>query len=395
MPIWCDRTSGYKRALRRRRRSTGRNHDRWQTFRRADRAPSSRRGRTKRQLARTLNRSNGRKFFGRIVGGIFVLLGVSVLIFLLARVIPGDPARLALGPAAPPAQVEALREQLGLNEPVVVQYFHYIRQAFVGDFGISLYTNRPVIVDLRDTFPATLELVLVAMLFVAGAVVPLGALSAMHRHSWTDRVIKTLSIFAVTTPTFVWAVLFMLIFGFWLELFPIAGRLSEWLLPPTRITGLYVVDAALTGSWGHLVDALHHLILPAFALSLPALGQTARITRTSMDETHSRPYIDFARSYGISKSKISFKYALRPGSLPALTIIGLEVVALLGNAFLVETVFMWPGLARYGVDTILYKDLNGMMATILVMTVFFVIVNAFIDILATFVDPRIRFGART
>ena len=187
----------------------------------------------------------------------------------------------------------------------------------------------------------------------------------------------------------------MLIFGFWLELFPIAGRLSEWLLPPTRITGLYVVDAALTGSWGHLVDALHHLILPAFALSLPALGQTARITRTSMDETHSRPYIDFARSYGISKSKISFKYALRPGSLPALTIIGLEVVALLGNAFLVETVFMWPGLARYGVDTILYKDLNGMMATILVMTVFFVIVNAFIDVLATFVDPRIRFGART
>ena len=339
--------------------------------------------------------SIARRILRRVLGSVFVLVGVSVLVFVLARVIPGDPARLALGPSAPPDQVEALRQRLGLNDPLVVQYATYMKHAFNGDFGTSLYTNRPVTIDLRETFPATLELVLFAMTIVGGLGVLFGVLAAMRRDMWVDHWLRALSVLCVTTPTFVWAVFFMLVFGFWLELFPVAGRLSEWLLPPARVTGLYVVDAAFAGAWVHLFDALHHLILPAIALSLPALGQTARITRASMVEVGASTYIDFARAYAIPEWKIAFKYALRPASIPALTIIGLELVALFGNAFLVETVFMWPGLARYGVDTILYKDLNGMMATILVMTVLFVAVNTAIDVLIGFVDPRIRLGART
>ena len=331
----------------------------------------------------------------RLIGGAFVVIGVSILIFVLARVVPGDPARLALGPAATPDQVEALRGRLGLDEPVAVQYARYVRQALAGDFGISLYTGRAVSADVRNTFPATLELVLFAMLLVAGFGVWFGVTSGMRPGSWRDQGLRLLSVICVTTPTFVWAVAFMLVFGFWLELFPIAGRLSEALLPPDRVTGLFVADALLAGQWLHAADALHHLVLPGIALSLPALGQTARIMRASMVDTVSTPYIEFARASGVPERTIAFKYALRPASIPVLTILGLELVALMGNAFLVERVFSWPGLARYGVDTILYKDLNGMMATVLVMTLLFVVVNALIDVVVAFVDPRIRFRAES
>lgn len=327
----------------------------------------------------------------RVIGGVFVVAGVSVLIFVLARVVPGDPARLALGPAASPEQVEAFRERLGLDEPVTVQYARYVSQALTGDFGISLYTGRAVSADIRNTFPATLELVLFAMVFVGGFGVLFGVASGMRRNTWLDHGLRLLSVIAVTTPTFVWAVAFMLVFGFWLELFPIAGRLSEWLLPPERVTGLYVTDALLAGQWRHAADALHHLVLPAVALSLPALGQTARIMRASMVDVAARPYIEFARAYSVPEGRIAFRYALRPASIPVLTILGLELVALMGNAFLVEKVFAWPGLARYGVDTILYKDLNGMMATVLVMTLLFVVVNAVVDVVTAFADPRIRY----
>ena len=326
----------------------------------------------------------------RLFGGVFVVVGVSVLLFVLARVVPGDPARLALGPAASPEQVEALAERLGLDEPLPVQYARYARQALAGDFGVSLYTGRAVSTEIRNTFPATLELVLFAMVFVAGFGVLFGVASGMRRGTWLDHGLRLVSVICVTTPTFVWAVAFMLVFGFWLELFPIAGRLSEWLLPPERVTGLLVMDALLAGQWLHAADALHHLVLPAIALSLPALGQTARIMRASMVETVARPYIEFARAYGVPEQTIAFRHALRPAFIPVLTILGLELVALMGNAFLVEKVFAWPGLARYGVDTILYKDLNGMMATVLLLTLLFVVVNAVVDLVTAFVDPRIR-----
>lgn len=336
-----------------------------------------------------------RFLFDRFVAGLVVLVGVSVLIFVLARVIPGDPARLALGPTAPPEQVEVLRARLGLDAPLLVQYGRFVTNALRYDFGISLYTNRPVAQDIAESFPATFELVLLSTFFVVVFGVGLGVLGARYRDTWLDSVLRLFSVIGVVSPTFVWAIFFMLVFSFWFELFPVGGRLSEGMLVPPDVTGLYVIDTLLAGHWYGFFDAVHHLILPAIALALPALGQTARLTRTNLAEVDRAPYIETARAYAFREDEIVLKFALRPAAIPTLTIIGLEFVALFGNAFLVETVFVWPGMARYGVQTILHKDLNGIVATVLVMALLFVFVNALVDLIVTFVNPRIRLAWRS
>ena len=331
------------------------------------------------------------RFLGsRLLSGIVVLLGVSLLIFLLARVIPGNPARLALGPTATPAQVQALSDRLGLDEPVLIQYWEFLKNAAQRDFGISLYTNRPVSEDLRTAFPATLELVLVSITFITVFGLLLGILAAHYRDTAADNGLRLVSVLCVVSPTFVWAILLMLVFAFALGLFPIAGRLDPNATPPAHVTGLYIVDAALSGDWSTMRDAFHHIILPGLALSLPALGQTARLTRTNLVDAYESQYIELARAYSYTDFEIATRFALRPASIPTLTIIGLEFVALLGNAFLVESIFAWPGMARYGVQTILHKDLNGIVATVLVLAIFFVLVNTLVDLLVAYVNPRIR-----
>jgi peptide/nickel transport system permease protein len=328
----------------------------------------------------------------RLGGGLLVLVGVSMVMFSLARIIPGDPAALALGPSATPEQVEALRDRLGLDRPLLEQYRGFVADAVQGDFGISLYTSRRVSTDLYETFPATFELVTVAITIVLVLGIALGVVSTMRGRRWADPVLRLAAALSVATPSFVWAIALMLVFGFALGWFPISGRLSEWVLPPTRVTGLYVIDALLAGDWILVGDALRHLVLPAVALSLPSLGQVARLTRTNMFEMQASPHVETMRAYGVSEWRIGFKYALRPASIATLTVVGLSFVAMFGNAFLVEMVFGWPGMARYGVNAILNKDLNAMMATVMVMTVLFVVVNALIDALIAWVDPRIRHG---
>ena len=336
------------------------------------------------------------RFLGsRLLAGLVVLFGVSILIFLLARVMPGDPARLALGPTATPAQVQALSDRLGLDEPVMVQYWEFLGNAMRRDFGISLYTNRPVAEDLGTAFPATLELVLVSITFITVFGLLLGILAAHYRNSPTDNGLRLIAVLSVVSPTFVWAILLMLVFAFALGLFPIAGRLTEGVDPPAHVTGLFMLDAALAGDWGTLKDALHHIVLPGLALSLPAMGQTARLTRTNMVDVYESQYIELARAFSFTNLEIATVFALRPASIPTLTIIGLEFVALLGNAFLVESIFAWPGMARYGVQTILHKDLNGIVATVLVLAIFFVLVNTLVDLLVAYVNPRIRRLAST
>ncbi len=331
------------------------------------------------------------RFLGsRLLAGVVVLIGVSLLIFMLARVMPGDPARLALGPTATPAQVQALSDRLGLDEPVPAQYWEFLKNAAHRDFGISLYTNRPVVEDLRTAFPATLELVLVSMSFITFFGLLLGILAAHYRNSPTDNGLRLVAVLSVVSPTFVWAILLMLVFAFWLGLFPISGRLTESVAAPEHITGLFILDAALTGEWATMRDALHHIILPGLALSLPAMGQTARLTRTNLVDAYESQYIELARAFSYTNFEIATVFALRPASIPILTIIGLEFVALLGNAFLVESIFAWPGMARYGVQTILHKDLNGIVATVLVLAIFFVLVNTLVDLLVAYVNPRIR-----
>ncbi len=329
----------------------------------------------------------------RLATTLLVLFGVSILIFLIARIIPGDPARIALGPRASAAQVEQMREALHLNEPVFIQYAYFLGDLLRGDLGISLYTNRPVMTDIAQFLPATLELVLLAGILMIVIGLPLGALSARYRGGWPDHVIRVISLLTVSAPAFVWAVVMVLLFSYYLPLFPIAGRIHETIAIPV-VTGFMLIDTLLAGSWQGFLSAVHHLILPAFALSLSGIGQAARLTRSNMAETYEQPYIEMAHAYGFPDGRIARKYAFKPSLIPSLTIIGLDFAALLGNAFLVENIFAWPGISRYGVGVILQKDLNAIVGTVMIISATFLIANIIVDLLVAFINPRIRFAER-
>ncbi|MGN6768744.1 MAG: ABC transporter permease [Rhizobiaceae bacterium] len=329
----------------------------------------------------------------RFLGSAATLVGVSVLIFGIARIIPGDPAQLALGPAASAQDVKDYAEHMGLNLPLPVQYMNYIKGLFHGDMGISLYTNRPVIDDIRDGFPATLELVLAAMVLMVVFGITLGVLSAWFRNRPIDHFTRIFSLLGIVTPTFVWAIFLMLIFSDYLGWMPISGRLEDGLTPPPAVTGLYLIDSLIAGQIGIFWNALYHLTLPAIALALPGLGQAARLTRVNIVDAYQRPFAEMSRAYGLPARQIALKYMLRPALIPTITVMGLDVASKLGNAFLVESVFVWPGVANYGVQTILQKDLNGIVGTVLVISAFFLIVNMLVDIVVAQLDPRIRLAA--
>jgi len=326
----------------------------------------------------------------RLVSGLFILVGVSVVIFLIARGIPGDPARIALGPMASNEQVAALREQLYLDRPLAVQYARFAEGVLHGDLGRSTYSGRTVATDLAQYLPATLELVFAASILMVAVGVPLGILGAHFRNRWPDHAARLVSLLGVASPSFVWAVIFVLVFSYSLGLMPVIGRLSDNLVPPARITGFLTIDALLVGNWAVFRDALWHLALPSLALALSGIGQAARITRSNMAQSYDRDYIALARAYGFGNGEIAWKYALRPAMIPTLTILGLDFAAKLGNAFLVETVFAWPGMARYGVNAILNKDLNAIVGTVLVIGIGFICVNLVIDVIVAILDPRIR-----
>ena len=329
----------------------------------------------------------------RLAISLIVLVGVSMLIFGIARVIPGDPARIALGPNATTEQVEKLRAALHLDEPIAVQYGIFVSDLLRGDLGISLYTNRPVTVDIAEFLPATLELVLFAGILMIGIGLPLGILSARYRGRWPDHVIRLTSLLGVSAPSFVWAVILMLLFAFFLPLFPIAGRISDT-LEVERTTGFLLLDTLLAGDGSAFADALWHIFLPAFALAVSGIGQAARLTRANMVETYDKPYIEMALAYGFSAARIARRYAFKPSLIPSLTIIGLDFAAMLGNAFLVEAVFAWPGLSRYGVAVILRKDLNAIIGTVLIISATFLIMNLIVDLLIGLLNPRIRYSER-
>lgn len=331
-----------------------------------------------------------RALVNRLGWSALVLFGVSILIFSIARILPGDPARIALGADASQEQVDQLRAALHLDEPLPVQYWFFLRDLSNGDLGVSLYSNRPVLEDLASLFPATLELVLVSGGVMAILGIGLGILAARYRNTWIDSLVSLVSLGGIVTPSFVWAVMLMLVFAYWFDLFPIAGRLSPESTPPPFVTGMYTFDALIAGQWAVFKDALRHLVLPATALAMASVSQTARLVRASLVDTYSAAHVEMARAYGYSEAVIASKYALRPAMVAALTVMGLDFAAKLGGAFLIETVYAWPGMARYGVNVILYKDLNSIVGVVLVISAFFLVVNMLVDFAISTIDPRIR-----
>jgi peptide/nickel transport system permease protein len=325
----------------------------------------------------------------RLFHAIFVLLGLSMVIFLIARVMPGDPARVAVGARADDWVVDNLREQMHLNDPLPVQYAYWLYDAVQGDFGISLVTRRGVAQDIKEFFPASLELALFSLVITAGLGIGLGALSAHHKDKLVDNIVRIISYMGVVTPSFVFAILFLLLFGFILDWFPTIGRLSEGTTRPPTVTGFMTIDTLLAGDIPAFFDSVHHLILPALALAMGSMAQEARITRASMSENLSKDYIAAGRAFGVPESKITRSFLLKPSLIATISIMGLDFAAGLSNAFLVELIFVWPGLSRYGMNAILRKDLNAISAVILVLGVVFILVNIIVDVVVGRLDPRI------
>ena len=329
----------------------------------------------------------------RFFQSIFVLLGLSILIFVIARVLPGDPARTALGARAPQWVVDRLREDMHLNDPLHVQYYYWLRDALHGDLGISLVTRRDVAQDIIEFLPASLELVFFAGLITGVAGIGLGMLSAQHKDTWVDNVVRVFSYAGVVTPAFVFAILFLLLFGLALEWLPPIGRLSEGVAVPARVTGLITLDALLAGQFGTFLDALKHLIMPAMALAMGSMAQEARITRSTMADNLSKDYIANARALGLPERLVTGRFLLKPSLIPTVSIFGLDFAANLSNAFLVELIFVWPGVSRYGVNAMLRKDLNAISGVILVLGVVFILANITVDLVVGGLDPRIRLRA--
>ena len=326
----------------------------------------------------------------RITHSIFVLLGLSIVIFGISRIMPGDPARMAVGARAPQWVVDNLREQMHLDEPLYAQYYYWLRDALRGDFGISLVTRRPVADDIKEFFPATFELTLFAGIIMGGAGIFLGTLSAQHKDTWIDNVLRVVSYLGVVTPSFVFAILFLLLFGMTLNWMPTMGRLSQDFARPPVVTGFLILDSLLAGDPAASLNALRHMILPGLALAMSGLAQEARITRSTMSDNLSKDYIASARSLGIPERVIMRRFLLKPSLIPTVSILGLDFAGTMSNAFLVELIFNWPGISRYGINAMLRKDLNAIAAVILIMGVVFIVVNILVDLTVAQLDPRIR-----
>jgi len=326
----------------------------------------------------------------RLGWSLLVLLGLSVVIFTIARVVPGDPARMALGPTASADQVASLQESLGLNDPMFQQFATFLHGLARGDLGRSLLTEQSVTADIAKTFPATLELVICTILLAFALGVPLGVAAARWKDRWPDNLVRALAIGSAVMPTFFLALLLQILAGYVLNVLPTTGRLPGGIDFDAGWTGLVLVDSLIAGRGDVFLEAVRHLFLPTIALAAATMGQIARITRASMIDVSRQDYIEAARAFGVPDRLRMFKYMLRPAFVPPLTITGLEFASLIGNAFVVELIFSWPGMASYGIRAIVQKDLNAIMGVVMVSGVFFVVVNLMIDLLVGVVDPRVR-----
>lgn len=320
-----------------------------------------------------------------------VLIGVVTVLFVLTRLIPGDPAQLAAGPKAGPEQVAQVRKDFGLDKPLPVQYVRYIQGLLRGDLGISIQTNRPVKDDLKLYFPATVELALCGVLITVLLGVPLGVLSAVKVGSWPDHAGRVVALLGASVPIFWLGLAVQLLFFSHLGWLPANGRLDTLVQAPPNITGFYLLDGLLSGHWSTWWNALRHVILPAFTLSLGALAIISRITRSNLLEALSQDFIRSARAKGLPERIVIFRHGLRNAMIPTLTIIGLQAGALLSGTFLVEVIFDWPGMGLYTVTAISTLDYAAIMGTALVATLIYILTNLAVDLLYAVVDPRVRY----
>jgi ABC-type dipeptide/oligopeptide/nickel transport system permease component len=321
-----------------------------------------------------------------------VLLGVLVLIFVIAYVIPADPARAWAGPRARAEQVQALEERYHLNDPIYTQIGIYLKNVFVHfDLGVSPTTGRPVRDDLKAFFPATFELAMCAFFLAIALGIPLGVISALRRNRPTDHFSRVIALTGVSTPLFWSALLLQFLFYFKLGWLPAMGRST---IDITRYTGFVLIDSVLNWNWTAFGDAAIHMILPATTLAFYSMGYLVRITRGSMLEVLEAEYVITAKAKGLPRRIVVYRHALKNAIIPPLTVLGVEFGWLLGGTVLLETIFAWPGMGRYAAGSIVMVDLPAVVGYTLVVAMIMLLSNLVVDILYSVLDPRIRVGGK-
>jgi len=343
-----------------------------------------------------------------------VLLGVSIVTFGMLRLIPGDPAQVMMGEHATQEALAGFRERMGLDQPIPAQYLRYMRRLIKLDLGRSIMTNRPVIQEIAQRFPATFELTLGAMSFAILFGVVLGIAAAYRHNSFVDLASMLVALIGVSMPIFWLGLMLAYLFGFKLQWLPPSGRLTvgielvpllqAWGLGAKMsegstlrglldfLSGFYFLDALLTGNWKALGDVVSHLILPSVALGSIPMAIIARMTRSSLLDVLGEDYVRTARAKGLPERMVLFAHALRNALLPIVTVIGLQLGFLLGGAILTETIFSWPGLGRLVVNRILARDYPAVQGSIIVIAFAFVAVNLIVDVSYAYLDPRIHYG---
>ena len=317
-------------------------------------------------------------------------LGVTLIAFALVHLIPGDPVEMLAGERGMDAERHAeLMAQMGLDRPLWQQYFSYIGNVFQGDLGRSLVTREPVLRDFMILFPATVELSVCAMLFAVVLGLPAGVLAAVRRGTFMDHTVMGVSLTGYSMPIFWWALLLILLFSVNLGWTPVSGRISVmfWIEP---VTGFLLIDTLLAGDTEAFWSALHHLLLPAIVLGTIPLAVIARMTRSAMMEVVREDYIRMARAKGLSPLRVVNLHALRNALIPVVTVIGLQVGVLLAGAILTETIFAWPGVGKWLVDSIQRRDYPSVQGGILLVATTVMVVNLIVDVLYGLINPRIR-----
>lgn len=328
----------------------------------------------------------------RFVGIIAVMAGVSVITFAISHVIPADPVAAALGDHARDDQIAAFRAEYGLDKPLVEQYWIYVGALLHGNLGMSIRTRRPVADDLRDFFPATLELSLAALAVSLLAGIPAGIWSSVTRNRLPDHFVRLFSLIGGSLPIFWLGLILIGLFYSQLGWLPAGGRIDQFIPPPRTLTGLYVVDSLATGDLAALQSSLVHLILPAFALGYYSTAVIARMMRSSMLEVLNQDYMRTARAKGLRERMVIVRHGLRNALIPTLTIIGITFGNLLSGAVLTETIFSWPGLGRYATASAINLDFPAVMGVTLLAAVVYTLANLTVDFGYRFLDPRIQHG---
>ena len=333
------------------------------------------------------------KFIGkRLIYLVVMLFGVATLVFILTKMIPGDPtvANLSQRALNDPQVVAAYRAKYGLDQPVFVQYILYIKNLLHLDLGTSIRTNKPVLDELARCYPATIELALFAIILAAVLGILFGVISAIKRNSILDQAVRALSVTGVSIPSFWFALLVLYFFYYKLHIFPGPGRLSNSFSAPATVTGMYVIDSLLEGNPAKALDALQHLILPGLVLAAFTMGLITRTTRSNLLDVMSTDYIRTARAKGLSRVGLIVRHALGNALIPVLTVIGLCLGNLLGGMVLVETIFNWPGVGQFAYESVLSVDYPSIIGVALLIALNYMVINTVVDILYGVIDPRVR-----